>query len=223
MTLLTAAPFLNSRSYTQTKELGMVKIRDSSTQSFFIDVAEKSPPGLYHLDFMIQYQIGARNVNETRGIQLALKDSPDFAIASPDVNVTAGDGGRIVARITNNGKKCDSVTLWVMKKSDQPFDFADKSQYIGDLDQGGSGDASIQFSVDASAQERNYIVPLEVRCTLDNKVDISSKSTRINVIRQEKSMLNVPTSLVIALLILVALAVYAISKIQNSQAKKTAK
>jgi hypothetical protein len=208
LTMNPRPPFKNAKSYVQSKDLGMVKTTDSSAVSFYVDVDDKTKPGLYDLDFLVEYKSGTKTVNETKTVRVAVKESPDFRIDSPAVNVTAGEKGRILTHIVNEGKKCDSVTMWVMKKSDQPFDFEDKSQYIGDLDTGESGDAAIQFTADTTAKERNYLVPLEIRCTLDNKVYVSSETTRVNVLPKKESLLSTPMTLVGAGLIMAVVAAY---------------
>jgi hypothetical protein len=73
------------------------------------------------------------------------------------------------------------VTVWALKKSEQPFDFSDKSEYIGDLGKGESGEAVIRFTVDADAKVKEYILPMEIRCTKDDVVLVFSKTARIRV------------------------------------------
>jgi len=208
MTLDPSLPFKNSRSYVQTKELGMVKPKDASAVSFYIDTAEKTRPDIYGLNFNVEYTVGTKNQKETKTIQIAVKDSPDFELTAPEVNVTAGEKGRITARVVNKGKKCDSVTLWAMKKSDQPFEFDDKSQYIGDLDTDEGGEASLGFTADSAAKERKHIVPLEIRCTLDNKVEVQAESVRVNVLQKEGSVANTHPALLGAGAIIAALVLY---------------
>ena len=207
MTLQPDGPFRNARSYVQTQELGTVKTQDSSIVSFYVDVDKGAKPGLYPLAFLAEYKLGIKYVNETKFIQIALKDSPDFTVTSPTISVVAGEKGRIQAKVTNNGKKCESVTLWVMKKSDQPFEFDDKSQYIGDLDVGEGGEAALTFTTDAAAKEQDYIVPMEIRCTLDDKVEVYSASTRITVTAASQ-LDSVPTALVAAVVLALALALW---------------
>ncbi len=208
MTLEPAGPFKNARSYVQTQELGSVKTQDSSTVSFYVDVDKGAKQGLYPLTFLVEYKLGTKHVNETKTVQIALKDSPDFQVASPPISAAAGEKGRIQAKVTNNGKKCESVTLWVMKKSDQPFDFDDKSQYIGDLDAGESGEAALTFTTDAAAKAQEYLVPMEIRCTLDDKVEVYSASARVTVAAAGR-LDNVPAALVAAVAVAAALAVWA--------------
>jgi hypothetical protein len=210
MTLMPGGPFKNAKSYVQTKDMGRLNPKDSSTVSFYIDVDERIQPGLYDLDYLIEYQSEAKNVNETKPVKVAVKDSPDFALSTGDVKVAPGETSKIPIKVVNNGKKCDSVTIWVMKKSDQPFDFQDKSQYIGDLDKGESGEASIQFTADATASERRYLVPVEVRCTLDNKVEVSSESASVTVVAAQKSLTGLPVQILLALgIVVLSIAAYA--------------
>ncbi|MDD5111544.1 MAG: hypothetical protein PHG85_03290 [Candidatus Altiarchaeota archaeon] len=190
VTLMPKEPFTNAKSYTQEKSLGILKTKATSIVSFYLNVDENAKPGLYETSFLLEYQTGMQDVNKTISINLEVKDSPDFRLSYDKIEANAGEGGEMRLSAENKGEDCDSVTLWVMKKSEQPFDFTDKSQYIGDLKTGQQGEAVIDFTVDEKAQKKSYILPLEVRCTIDDTVYVESETVLVTVNGKKESSTN---------------------------------
>jgi hypothetical protein len=143
--------------------------------------------GAYGLDFLITYDVDGKKHNKTHSIQLVIKEKPDFTVSAPESISRPGLTESLNLEVENTGTECDSVTLWVLKKSDHPFDFEDKSQYIGDLKKGEIGQAVINFEVDSNAIPKEYRIPLEVRCVKDDKVHIIAETAKIRVAQPEKA------------------------------------
>ncbi len=181
VSLNSKAPFKESKSYLQTKDLGTLKASDSSTVSFFVDVDEKTKEGIYDLNFRMDYVVGTQKQNKTEKVRVVIKEKPDFKLETNDVTGQPGSKSEMRVNVTNTGKDCESVTVWVLKKSDHPFDFDDKSQLVGDLDSGESGEALLSFKVEDNAKDKQYLLPLEIRCSKDGKVYISSDNAKITV------------------------------------------
>lgn len=175
------APFENSRSYVQSQDLGAVKSGASSVLSYYANVNEDALPARTDQLFQLSYEIDNVKKNESLTVSVDVMDYPDFEMSSGNTTANAGESAELRVNITNKGSKCDSVTVWAIKKSEQPFEFTDKSEYIGDLDKGDSGDAVIRFTVDSDAKLKEYILPMEIRCTKDDEVLVFSETARINV------------------------------------------
>jgi hypothetical protein len=175
------APFENSRSYVQSQDLGTVRSGASSVLSFYANVNEDALPSRTEQLFQLTYEIDNVNKNVSIRVLIDVMDYPDFNLSSEDTIAKAGASSELRVKVENKGSKCDSVTVWALKKSEQPFEFSDKSEYIGDLGKGESGEAVIRFTVDEGAKVKEYILPMEIRCTKDDVVLVFSKTARINV------------------------------------------
>ena len=171
----------SSKSYTQQKDVGILRPSESSQALFYIDVDETTQPGQYELGFDLSYQVGTEYESKRITVPITVKESPRFELTSEKTEASIGESSQMRLKVTNKGSECDSVTIWVLKKSDHPFDFEDKSQYIGDLKQGQEGEALIKFTVEDDASQKEYILPIELRCTHDDKVHIESEQTIIKV------------------------------------------
>ncbi|MBU0762160.1 MAG: COG1361 S-layer family protein [Candidatus Altiarchaeota archaeon] len=181
VSLKTSDPFMESKSYLQTKDLGTVKAGHSSTVSFYVDISDTAKEGIYDLDFQMDYLVGTEKTQKTETVRIVIKEKPDFKVEAQETASYPGSMSKMDVKVTNTGKDCESVTVWVLKKTDHPFDFDDKSQLIGDLDSGETGEALLEYSVKENAQAKEYLLPLEIRCSKDNKVYITTDKAKITV------------------------------------------
>jgi hypothetical protein len=179
------APFENSKSYAQSKDLGTLKSGANSVLSFYANVNKDALPARTGQLFQMSYRIDNAEKNATITVPVDVMDYPDFNLSSNVTTAKIGNSAELRVNVKNRGSKCDSVTLWALKKSEQPFDLTDKSEYIGDLDAGETGEAVIRFTVTGDAKVKEYILPLEIRCTRDGEVLAFSKSARIVVEKGE--------------------------------------
>lgn len=178
---LPVEPFENSKSYEQSRDFGTLKAGTSSTATFYANVREGAEPKRTMQKFFVSYEVDGRDYNTTVNIPVDILDYPDFELTSESSSARINEKGELRIKVVNKGSKCNSVTVWALKKSDQPFDFEDKSQYVGDLSKGESGYAVLSYTVEKDAKVTEYILPIEVRCTKDEKVLVFSRSARIKV------------------------------------------
>lgn len=203
------APLKNARSYIQTKEVGTIRGGESTAFTFYADVPEDVKPQQTSVVFEMEYEVNSQPFKDQISYSIDILEHPSFALKTESEPVVPN--GKGVARVTvaNTGSECDGVTLIVLEKRDQPFDFDDKSAYVGDLEGGAEGVASIAFSVKEKATAQPHLVPVEVRCTVDDEVLVHSKTVKLMVAEPSSSGLVMTAFSLVAL---VAIAFFAYRK-----------
>jgi len=100
----------------------------------------------------------------------------------PD-NLTPGAKAEFRIKVKNTGnEKAESVSLRVFKDASQPFEFDEKSDFIGKLEKGDSGDAVLRVTVDNNAAAKKYLLDVELRGIDEkNNVVIFSRTVPITV------------------------------------------
>jgi len=204
-------PLENPKSYIQIKDMGTLVSSSSSEVSFYVDVDEDAKPQDIAQVFEVEYEVNNQVENKTIRIPIAIKEYPDFEIATETAMISAGECAELRINVKNTGSKCDSVTIWALKKSSQPFEFEDKSEYVGDLDKDEEGQAVISFTVKSSARVKEYILPIEIRCVRDDDVLVFGKSITMNVTNKPQSGLNYYLGALV-LVLLVSFGIYKIAK-----------
>jgi uncharacterized membrane protein len=149
--------------------------------SFYANINKDAVPARTEQVFSLSYETDNEDKNASIIVPVDVMDYPDFNLSSEVTQAKAGASAELRVNVENKGSKCDSVTVWVLKKSEQPFEFIDKSEYVGDLDKGEKGDAVIRFTVDGDAKVKEYLLPVEIRCTKDGVVLVFSKTARVSV------------------------------------------
>ena len=200
-------PFKNAKSYEQSKSIGILSTGGKSDANFYINVDENASPGKYNLNFISEYSVNNEDIKEDINIPVIIDEKPVFKFLADEIKVFAGEKRSMKIRVTNTGEKCDAVKLFVLEKSDQPFDFEDKTDYIGDLDRNDEGEAMLKFSVDSDAKAKSYSIPVEIRCVNGDNVLVDPEKIIVAVIEGESSnpLLNYG---LIAIILLVAGILY---------------
>jgi hypothetical protein len=79
--------------------------------------------------------------------------------------------------------------LRVFKDASQPFEFNEKSDFVGKLEPGESGDAILRFTVDEKAPEKKYLLDVELRGIDEkNNVVIFSRTVALAVNPKPKGL-----------------------------------
>lgn len=126
-------------------------------------------------------------------------------------NVRAGDSVKLRLEIENTGgKEADSTSVHAFKDSSQPFDLTEKSDYIGKLEQGESGEAIISLDIDEDAQAKSHIIDIEIRGIDGNEVIVEEKQVKITVNNGQTRKAASPLigGLIIAGIVLIGLVVF---------------
>lgn len=211
------SPFNNAKSYEQTKNIGLLNSGDKTDATFYVNVDKSALPGKYSLNFLAEYTVNDEEINESTVIPVFIEEKPLFKISYDAIKTSAGEKKTIKIKVRNTGEECDSVKLWVMEKSDQPFSFDDKTDYIGDLGRNEEGEGILKWTVKDDAKPKSYIVPVEIRCVKGDTVLVNSDKLIIEVSAGERSYSVIQLGLII---LAVIAAVLLIMKYRRWSTKK---
>lgn len=181
VTFSPSSPLKNARSFVQTKEVGTIKGGGSTEFVFYANVEEDVLPQQTNVTFLLEYEVNGQPFRDRIAFAVDVLENPRFEVSVDAPPTRPSEKGTAKLTVENVGSKCDDVTVIVLEKREQPFDFEDKSAYIGDLDRNTNGVASIIYSVQDKAASQPHIVPLEIRCTKNDNVLVYSKTMKLEV------------------------------------------
>ena len=189
--------FKPSRSGTDRAYIGRLNAGNSKSVTFHVDVAENIESKKYSIPLGIRYLYENVRIEGTLPIGILVKPKPEFEIVSSYTeprNISAGDYVILHVRVRNVGsEEAESVSVRVTREADVPFDFAVKSDHIGNLKVNETGDAILEFDVDKDAAKRIYPLGLEIRCVGDrdlgdDKVYTFDKQIQVEVTSSSSSI-----------------------------------
>jgi len=174
--LLLPEGFSPTYSYSDEDSLGTIKKDATKTASFFIDIDENVGEGEYSAKLELSYKDENDEVNRYRNktldLRIPIKPAPYLVVESVTTapeKLVPGSKADIRVKVKNTGnKKAESVSLRVFKDASQPFEFSEKSDFIGKLEPGESGDAVLRVTVDQEAVSKKYLLDVELRCIDDD-------------------------------------------------------
>jgi hypothetical protein len=119
-------------------------------------------------------------------LDIPIKPAPylvvDSVTTTPE-KLMPGNKAEFRLNVANNGtEKAESVSLRVFKDASQPFEFDEKSDFVGKLEPGENGDAVLKVTVDTNAVAKKYLLDVELRGIDDkNNVVIFRRTVPITV------------------------------------------
>jgi hypothetical protein len=225
--------FEPSYSYSDESVLGTISAGGSEDAVFYLDIDEQLQGGIFDSTLVIRYTEENDEDNEYKQVeiplQLTLKHKPVFEIGSIETmpsSIYPGSQVTIKMLISNTGgKEAESVSVRAFKDSSQPFEFEEKSDFIGKLEPGESGEVILKLDVDEDADAKRYKVDLEVRGIDGSEVIVQERSTTIQVERKaESTQESGPSSLiggaVIGAILVVGVTGYVMGKQSKGSRKK---
>ncbi len=191
--LLLPSGFKPTYSYSDEDSLGVIEKGGSKEATFYVDIDENVTDGEYDAKLDITYRDENDETNQYRtktlDLKIPIKPAPHLvveSVSSTPANLVPGSKADILVKVRNNGnEKAETVSLRVFKDSSQPFEFSEKSDFIGKLEPGESGDAVIRLTVDQSAAAKKYLLDVELR-GIDQKenVVIFSRTVPLTVVTE---------------------------------------
>lgn len=169
--LLLPEGFKPTYSYSDEDSLGIIEKDTSKRANFYVDVDEKIREGEYSAKLVLTYKDENDEANQYRtktlDLKIPIKPAPyliaESVIAAPE-NLVAGSKAEVRIKVKNTGnEKAESVSLRVFKDASQPFDFSEKSDFVGKLEPGESGDAVLRVTVANNAAAKKYLLDVELR------------------------------------------------------------
>jgi len=185
-----------SESYSNIANLGTIKEGESKTAEFYIDINKNIAPGKYKAKLTLRYIDSNNNrkkyKNQTLNVDIIIKPLPLFEIKNVTIipkKISQGDKVILKLKIKNIGfEEAKSVSVKIYKQSDQPFNFDEKYDYIGNLKPNQSGEVVFRFDVDDNAYLKTYFLKAEIRYLTDNEVKIVEKQIPIRVEIEKKDL-----------------------------------
>ena len=205
-----------SFGYSNRVTLGTLESGLGKTASFYIDTLENLTNGVHETLLEVTYKDRDDNVVETIEIPFELRvfGKPQYDVVETQVteSLVSGSTGEVFVELQNVGKEdADLVSIQIFKDSTQPFSFDERSDFIGKLDQGDSGQAVFTFDVDEGAQAKEYRLTMQIRSIVDGEVFVEEKELVIPVQEGEASS-SLPILPLIAGIVIGAVAGFFIGK-----------
>jgi hypothetical protein len=204
------AGFNASYAYSDEDTLGTIKEDESKTAYFYIDTAEGLQAGEYNATLTITYKEENDENNNYRTkilpLKIPIKSSPYLIIESVETNppkVHPDTHTELLIRVKNTGsEEADAVSLRVFKDSTQPFDYDEKSDFIGKLKPGETGEALIHLYVKPEAAAKKYLIDVELRGVESNTdtVTIFQRTAPLRIYPKEKSLPLLPAAAILLIL-----------------------
>ena len=181
--------FSATYGYSTRANLGTINAGSSGVSTFYIDLDETITQGNYEGVLSVHYKEANDDNNEYKILKLPLdipvNGKPMFSIESVKTipeKVREGNDVKLLLTVKNTGtKEAESVSIRAFKESSQPFEFEEKSDFIGKLKPGETGEAVIKFSVENGANVKTYLLDLEVRSIYNNEVITENEVIPIKV------------------------------------------
>ncbi len=220
--------FSTSSSYSDIDNLGTIAEDGSSVATYYIDVDEDVDDGKYNATLRIRYKddTGSESeyMEEMIGFDIPVMGKPKFeikeAVTSPKRPMVGQKDAKLEFSIENTGsKKAESVSVRVLKKSDQPLSFAEKTDYIGTMDATTIGEAVLEFDVDEGAAAKQYLMEMEIRYIYEDTVYVDYSTVPVDVV-PAKERSNNNTGVALGVIAIAAIAYLARGRFMKSKEAK---
>ena len=183
-------PFSFSESSDQMIGLGSLRKGDSAQGSFRVDVAENASSGTYEIPLLVTYtnDLGVEK-NTTLKVPVIIGAKPNIEVTGVRFEPEPVQGAEVRVYVTlknTGGEKATSVLIEGVIRADQPFTLDKRTDYVGDLAPGESGEGVIILEVDKNAIPKDYSVGLRIRAVGDpnqgdDNVYVFEKTIQVSV------------------------------------------
>lgn len=182
--------FHASYGYSDRSTLGTIASGMGKVADFFVDVDEDVTSGIHTGTLRLSYTDAGDSDDEYETVEIPLdipiKRKPHFEIVNMTVTpspLVPGSTGTLLFGLHNVGEKdATSVSIKIYKESSQPFDFNEKTNFVGTLEPGDSGQAQLSFTVDNEASFKEYIFDIEIRSVDGDQVIIQEETVSVSVV-----------------------------------------
>lgn len=163
--------FKPTYSYSDEDSLGIIEKGGSKKADFYVDTDENLREGDYSAKLEITYKDENDETNTYRmknlTLNIPIKPAPYLIVVSVTTTpekLIPGDKAEFRIKVGNTGnEKAESVSLRVFKDASQPFEFSEKSDFVGKLEKGENGEAVLKVTVDKNAAAKKYLLDVELR------------------------------------------------------------
>jgi hypothetical protein len=195
--LLLPTGFKPTYSYSDEDSLGIIEKGSGKTANFYVDIDENMKEGEYNAKLEITYkdENDEKGNYRTKTLDLKIPIKPYSyliveSVTTAPSELTPGIKADIRIKVKNTGnEKAESVSLRVFKDASQPFEFKEKSDFIGKLEHDEGGDAVLEVTVDKAASSKKYLLDVELRGIDEkNNVVIFRRTIPLTVNPEKKSL-----------------------------------
>lgn len=211
--LIVPSGFKPTYSYSDEDSLGIIEKGGSKKADFYVDTDENLREGDYSAKLEITYKDENDEANTYRmknlTLNIPIKPAPYLiveSITTTPEKLIPGDKAEFRIKVGNNGnEKAESVSLRVFKDASQPFEFSEKSDFVGKLEPGENGDAVLKVTVDKNAAAKKYLMDVELR-GIDEKNNVVIFRRTVPIIVNPETRSTSPLALLGVLVVIVAIA-----------------
>jgi hypothetical protein len=204
----------SSNSYSDLINLGTIESGAGKMAEFFLDTDRNLPSGPQIGILVLDYKSEIKTTQQRLEFLLPVKGTPLFEIdlSSASGELIPGGSGKLRINIKNVGEeKGEETSVRVFENSDHPFDFDEKTNFIGNLDKDESGTAIFSFNIDENSHSNKYIIKVQIRTVDNGNVIVSEYSVPIKVKPAQKTNFT-PILLLIIPIILIVVLIFLFSK-----------
>jgi len=200
--------FIPSESYSDEYAIGSMPAESAGNAVFYIDIDKSVQAGEHMGTLKVFYKDGSDGEykRKTLQVRLPVRSSPSFEIT--EVEILPADIGQgmkevemRISIINSGSREAENVNIRILKEATQPFDFKEKSNFVGSMEANGTGQAVFHFDVDNTADLKKYIMEVEIRYTTDSTVNIVNDRISFEVTEQLPDPTGVYIFLIIFLVI----------------------
>ena len=180
--------FEESFGYSSRANLGTIDAGESKIGEFYLDTNKGLEKGNHGAQLSLSYKEDDDGVEDDikeikKGFNISVFGRPEYELKEVYVdNLTTGSSGEIKLKVENIGsRESDSTSLQIFMDSSQPFEFDDKSEFIGKMDVNSMGEAVFNIEVDDDAKPKEYKLKLQVRSVVDQEVLVEDEIVEVNV------------------------------------------
>ncbi|MFB6100301.1 MAG: COG1361 S-layer family protein [Candidatus Nanohalobium sp.] len=201
-----------SPAYSQSEKFYINQLLEgqSAKRTLTLELNEDLKPGLHWIDLKATYEDESGNpYSETLKAPLRVEGRPDLELVNAETEMKAGATKKLHIKVRNTGEQdAESVTARMIAERTQPFALKDRSNYIGEIEAGETGEAVLKLSAERSANLKTHQVKIQLRAMGDseegdNSVYTFTEEVKITLDGRTQSPL---ISFGIAAAVLVALA-----------------
>jgi len=159
-------------SYTNNNRIwaGKVNSFESKELTFFVDVDDNLPAGVYDIKYDFDYMdVDNNKYMKSRTIPFLVKPRPYLVVESYNGSGFAGESSKLYVKIKNTGSEsAEAVDVRLIKQNSQPFELDVRSDYIGEIEPGESGLAVFNIKANSDAEIKEHDFKLLIRSKGDS-------------------------------------------------------
>jgi len=221
--------FTESFGYSSKVNLGTIDSGSSKTAKFYIDTKTGLKSGNYQTSLELNYKDDtASNGDRIKKLELPFDikvfGRPEYKIenyvAKP---TTEGKKSSISFNVKNIGSRSsDTTSVQIFKDSSQPFEFVDKSDFIGSLDVDETGQVKFDYKVKSDAVAKECKLKLQIRSVIDGDVIVEDETISVTV-NEKKGLISSNMGTYFLYLIILIIGGLLGMKLEKSRFKKNKK